>query len=611
MGMARGVVGLARMRGPLVAGFMWGAFALASVHLRDAHGVFLLVWLPSAVAVGSLYITPVKRWPPLLAALAVAQFTTFLLIDLSVVASLAFTLADQVEAVICTALGLRVLGGRGKTPRSFAHIGGLFAAALLGSMAGALIALPFREEPSFAELAWWFLASVLGVLAATPVLLRARQWLGFGDQAVRFMQDNPQRGFMLTVAAMFALGVGVLESPAAGLLPVLFVAIVFAVIRFGQLAAACAVLAYAAAGALVSLYRGNAAPILAADPAIAGLVLQALMLLMLATALPIAAMLLTRERLAQQLRAQNAQLHDNLTMLNLAEQLAGLGRWRLDLATGQQEWSPQMLALNGLPRDLAPDPGNISELLPDGGERLFSELAAHRDDRRPYCFEYSTALPTGEERTLRIHVTNEFDPAGERRALFAVAMDVTEQVLRETALRKAREQAVALAAEAQKLALTDPLTGIANRRATLDWLGRLVRASGQVGEPLALLMFDIDYFKRINDCFGHQTGDEVLERVAKLARAQVRSDDLVGRIGGEEFVCILPGLDAHAARALAERLCRAIAEGSEQGGLPRITVSVGLALARPGDTPESLLARADAALYEAKDGGRNQVRRAA
>jgi len=103
----------------------------------------------------------------------------------------------------------------------------------------------------------------------------------------------------------------------------------------------------------------------------------------------------------------------------------------------------------------------------------------------------------------------------------------------------------------------------------------------------------------------------VLERVAKLARAQVRSDDLVGRIGGEEFVCILPGLDAHAARALAERLCRAIAEGSEQGGLPRITVSVGLALARPGDTPESLLARADAALYEAKDGGRNQVRRAA
>src|SRR5690606_28495900 len=226
-------------------------------------------------------------------------------------------------------------------------------------------------------------------------------------------------------------------------------------------------------------------------------------------------------------------------------------------------------------------------------------------------FEYSIALPDGEERMLRVHVNNEFGPSGERRALFAVAMDVTEQDRREKALREAREQAIALAVEAQKLALTDPLTGIANRRATLDWLDRLVRASGQVGEPLALMMFDIDYFKRINDCFGHRTGDEVLERVAALARAQVRSEDLVGRIGGEEFVCILPGLEAHPARALAERLRRAIAEGSERDGLPKTTVSVGLALARPGDTPESLLARADTALYEAKDAGRNQVRRAA
>ena len=599
------------MRGPLVAGLMWSAFALASVYLRDAQGVFLLVWLPSAIAVASLYATPPKRWPLLMAVLAIAQFVTFLLIELSVQASLAYMFADQAEALISAALGIRVLGGRSKAPQSFVHVVGLFAAALLGCAAGALIALPFREEPSLAELAWWFLASVLGVLTATPVLLRARRWLGFGDQTVRAVQDGRKSGLALTVAVMFVLGVAVLESPAAGFLPVLFVAIVFGVIRFGQLAAACAVLAYAAAGAVVSLDTGSVAPFLAADPTFAGIALQALMLLMLAAALPIAAMLLTRERLAVQLRAQNAELHDNLTMLNLAEQLAGLGRWRLDLETGHQEWSPQMLALNGLPRDLAPDPGNIRELLPDGGERLFGQLAAHRDDRRPYCFEYSTALPNGEERMLRMHVTNEFDSAGERRALFAVAMDVTEQVRREHALREAREQAIALAAEAQKLALTDPLTGIANRRATLDWLGRLVYASGQVGEPLALLMFDIDYFKRINDCFGHQTGDEVLEHVAKLARAQVRSEDLVGRIGGEEFVCILPGLEAHPARALAERLRRAIAEGSERGGLPRTTVSVGLALARPGDTPESLLARADAALYEAKDGGRNQVRRAA
>lgn len=590
---------------------MWSLIALASVSLRDQLGGFIIVWLPSAVAVASLYATPSRRWRILLATLAAAQFATFLLIGISLDSALAFTVANQVEAVVCAALGIRVLGGRAKSPQSFRHVVGLFASALLGCFAGALIALPFRGEPSLVELAWWFLSSVLGVLAATPVLLRARQWLGFGDQTVRFVQGGPDRTFILCVAAMFVLGLVVLASSQVALLPLLFVAIVFAVIRYGQLAAACGVLVYGAAGTLVSLGGHPPAALFAAEPFAAGVSLQAQMLLMLATALPIAAMLMTRERLAEKLRAQNAELHDNLTILSLAEQLVGLGRWRLDLKTGEQVWSPQMLALNGLSPDLAPDPGNIREMLPDGGERLFGELAARRDDRRPYSFEYSITPADGEERILRIHVTNEFDDSGERVAVFAVAMDVTEQVRRETALREARERAIGLAAEAQKMALTDPLTGIANRRATLDWLDRMVRASAQLDEPLAVLMFDVDHFKRINDCFGHQTGDQVLKRVATLARRQVRSEDVIGRVGGEEFVCILSGIDARDARVLAERLCRAIAEGSGRGGLPRTTVSVGLAVARPSDTPETLLARADAALYEAKDAGRNQVRRAA
>jgi diguanylate cyclase (GGDEF)-like protein/PAS domain S-box-containing protein len=590
---------------------MWSAFALASVWLRDALGVFIIVWLPSAVAVVSLHVTPPERWRTLLVTLAVAQFATFLLIGLDLKQSLAFVVANQAEALICASLGLRVLGGRMSSAHNFGHIVGLFAAALLGCSAGALIALPFRTTPGLAELAWWFLASVLGVLAGTPVLLRMRQWLGLDGQSVRFQSGDRYRGFAIAVVLMFLLGTLVFASAQPALLPLLFVAIVFAVIRYGQLAAACAVLAYAAAGAMVSMGKGTPAMIFAAEPFAAGVALQAQMLLMLASALPIAAMLMTRERLAEQMHAQNAELHGNLTILNLAEQLAGLGRWRLDLKTGEQVWSPQMLALNGLSRELAPDPGNIREFLPDGGDRLFGELAAHRDDRRPYSFEYSIAPRDGDERILRVHVTNEFDESGERIALFAVAMDVTEQVRREKALREARERAIGLAAEAQKLALTDPLTGIPNRRATLDWLDQMVRASVQIDEPLAVLMFDVDFFKRINDCFGHQTGDEVLQRVAAIARAQLRAEDLVGRVGGEEFVCILTGLEGREARNLAERLRRAIAEGSEEGGLPRTTISVGMALARPGDTPESLLARADMALYEAKDAGRNQVKRAA
>ena len=159
--------------------------------------------------------------------------------------------------------------------------------------------------------------------------------------------------------------------------------------------------------------------------------------------------------------------------------------------------------------------------------------------------------------------------------------------------------------------MTDQLTGLANRRATLGWLESMLGASGEVDEPLALLMFDIDHFKQVNDNHGHQAGDEVLRKVALIARAQIRAEDLVGRIGGEEFVCILSGLTDQAVRGLADRLCRAIARGSGVDGLPPVTISVGLANYRPGDTTETLLARADAALYEAKQGGRNQVRRAA
>ena len=568
----------------------------------------LLLWLPSAVAVGSLYVTPVRRWPAMLAALLAAQLLTYAVIGIPAAAAIGFALANQAEAVICAALGIRLLGGRRKSPQTFAHVVALFVAAVVGCAAGALIAQPFRAEPSLAEFAWWFLTSVLGVLAATPALLHLRQWLGFGDQTVRFWEAGPKRGFVLSVAAMFLLGLGVFTSSEAVLLPLLFVAVVLAVVRFGQLAAAWGVIAFAAAGTLASFGGRSPAAALAFDPSVAGLLLQAQLVLMLATALPIAAMLLNRDRLATRLREQNAEMHDSLTILSLAESLAGIGRWRYDLLSGRQDWSPLMLELNGLPRELAPDPGNVRDLLPDGGERLFGEIAANRESPEPYSFEYRISPPDGRERVLKIHVSNEFGVDGERTALFAVAMDVTDQVERERALDQARKRAIALAAEAQKLAKTDPLTDLANRRATIDWLQSLAGASDEDEDPLAVLMFDIDHFKRINDCFGHQTGDEVLKRVASIARAQVRAEDLVGRIGGEEFVCIMSGLSEVEARGLAERLCRAIADGTESGGLPKATISVGLAHFRNADTAADLLGRADAALYEAKEAGRNQVR---
>ncbi|WAT17892.1 diguanylate cyclase [Aurantiacibacter sp. MUD11] len=322
-------------------------------------------------------------------------------------------------------------------------------------------------------------------------------------------------------------------------------------------------------------------------------------------------MLLKREELQLQLIERNSKMHESLMLFDLAEETAGIGRWRLDLVTGEQDWSPKMLELNGLDRALAPDPGNVRPLLPDGGEELFSQIAQHREDREPFAFDYRIKPPGETERILRIAVQNEFDMLGKRIGVFGVAMDVTEQIRREEALDLARGRAVRLAAEAQKLANTDPLTGLPNRRCTFGRLEAMIDVASKRGGTLTAIMFDVDHFKQVNDTFGHQTGDEVLVQVAEIARRQARAGDAVGRIGGEEFVWLLPGLPDASSRKLAERLRRSVEAGIEGSALPEVTISVGIAHFRPGDSESSLLARADEALYGAKEGGRNQVQRAA
>jgi len=164
--------------------------------------------------------------------------------------------------------------------------------------------------------------------------------------------------------------------------------------------------------------------------------------------------------------------------------------------------------------------------------------------------------------------------------------------------------------------LTDPLTGWNNRRYLEARLREEIARSRRSGSPIACLMIDVDHFKSVNDRFGHLAGDEVLRGVARRIARQVRGSDVAARYGGEEFVILLPGTDAHAAAALAERIRAAVAERPfELGGgrepLP-VTVSVGVAEHGPvspegADAGEALLARADAALYAAKSGGRNMV----
>ena len=161
------------------------------------------------------------------------------------------------------------------------------------------------------------------------------------------------------------------------------------------------------------------------------------------------------------------------------------------------------------------------------------------------------------------------------------------------------------------MALTDSLTGLYNRRYITAHLGGMIDRHRQTGKPLALLMFDIDYFKKVNDTYGHAAGDEVLVELSRRVIDHVRSVDTVARLGGEEFVAVLPDTERDVALVVAERLRYTVAEEDfvlKSAGTSRsVTMSIGISMVQPDDGIDSLLNRADEALYAAKNGGRNLV----
>jgi diguanylate cyclase (GGDEF)-like protein len=160
----------------------------------------------------------------------------------------------------------------------------------------------------------------------------------------------------------------------------------------------------------------------------------------------------------------------------------------------------------------------------------------------------------------------------------------------------------------RKAALTDSLTGIANRRAFFDLGGPLLEWVIADRRPAALLLFDLDRFKEVNDTAGHQAGDHVLKAFCDLVAASMRPGDLFGRLGGEEFACLVANASMAQALHTAERLRRAFEAMHFPGLEVKATVSVGVAMAsEAGRSLPALLAIADRALYRAKADGRNRV----
>lgn len=601
---------MSRSISPSVETIFWslltacGYFLLASLSLVGTKGAdnIAAIWPPSGFFLAVLLLMPAHSRPIAFIAMAGASIAANLTAGLTLLTSVAFTIGNTLEAIVAMWLIRRRVPGE----LSFMEpsvVGNFCLAALATGLVSASIAtLLVAVGVGFVDgvvdfFLSWLTTVTLGILVVTPPIVMLARLVGsraFGN--ISRVQIGEAVAILLMTAALAALSFSQARFPAI-FLPGL--AMIVASYRLGPFGAAAGMLIVAIiASCLTGQGLGPVAAIEGSQKTKV-LFLQFYFVTLLFTALPLAALLVVQRRLARRLEQSNRWLLQ-------AEAAALVGHWRVDLVRWSIQWSDQAYRIHGLESGTSVDVEySVEQYLPD--DRVVVRQILEEAVRTGAPFEYQGRIrrADGEIRYVKSHGSIEMSRGGKAVGIFGTVQDVTDTVENARILEAARRAA-------ERVANTDMLTGLPNRRHALAFLETALVGARENGAPLAVAIFDIDHFKRVNDGYGHAAGDAVLRRVAQRAKASLREEDMVGRLGGEEFVCILQRSSAQAAEMVAERLRKAIeAEGGGVDGLPRVTVSVGLAVYDGEPDIETLLQRADQALYLAKREGRNRLRKAA
>ena len=574
-----------------------GYFLLAGLSLHATKGAdnIAAVWPPSGYLLAMLLLMPARARIGAAAGMVAASLSANMLAATPLTQSAAFTFANVCEALIA----LWLIKRHDRTVPTFMatrSVVNFCFAALAASVASAAIAT-LLTGGGFEFFRSWTTTVALGMLVVTPPVVMIARLAESGLLRHTNRATIMEATVMLTITGVVTLACFTQSGYPVTFIPC--VAVIACSYRLGPFGAGGSMLIVAI---ITSWTTGRGmGPIAGMDapPEVIILFLQFYLLTLLGSALPLAALLVGRQRLARRLEQSNRWLLQ-------AEAVALVGHWRVDLVRWTIQWSDQAYRIHGIePGTPMTIESSLTLYMPEDAARMRATLEKAVMSGAAFEFQGQIIRTDDELRDIASNGSIELSRGGKPVGIFGTIQDVTETVENARMLEAARN-------DAEAAANTDALTGLPNRRHTLTFLEHALAGARDNDAPLAVAIFDIDHFKRINDVHGHGVGDEVIRRVAQRAKAALREEDLVGRFGGEEFVCIFQRSSAQAAELVAERIRKAI-EGSGRSGDngPPATVSIGLAVYSGDATAQDLLQRADEALYIAKRDGRNRLRLAA
>jgi diguanylate cyclase (GGDEF)-like protein/PAS domain S-box-containing protein len=604
-----------RLLRPLATGLGYYLGAVLGVAASSMSEGISIVWLPNGVLLAALLLVPRRDWPlHLLAAVfaeIAADLPTFTLAQ-----ALSFAAVNLFECMLAAWLLQRVARPFALDRLRHVALFGLYALVLacgLGALLGASIySLSVPTTTSFWTF-WmiWWLGDGLGVLLVTPLLLG---WLQGARQPAERRRLEAVALFALTLLLAIwifshaAYMTGNFPRRAFLLVPLPY----WAAARFGVRGAASIGLLIAAIAITASIF--GLGPLVASTPEVTVLLLQEYLAVQVLPSLALAALL-------QELRDRNERLH----IRERAIEAINDGVVIMDARTPAMPIifaNPAYEAMAGervgeiLGRPLNEGNGQagqdaVCDALREG-KPTRTQLHAVRQDGTEFWSELRTAPVRDSHGQITHHVAIQHDMTEVKHseAELRAAHDELDRLNRELEARvEARTHELQLANQhLEELASIDPLTGASNRRHFLEQARIEISRAKRLGLPLSVIMLDIDFFKSVNDRFGHEAGDKVLVALAVTIHAALRGGDIFARLGGEEFILMLPGQDLSAAIQMAERLRLLIAQNEVPDCPAHITVSAGVAgLENETEEIDDLLRRADQGLYQAKNQGRNQV----